>query len=148
MNGRSSTEAELIGTHDAMSQVQWNNNFMEAHGYNITENIMYQDNKSAVLIESNGKMYSSKSTEHIHVRFFYIKDFIERGNMSVEYCPTGEMLSDILTKPLQGIVFKKMRSMLMNCPVEYVETVLAGIEKIAGVHKPDFTCFHHDQQSM
>ena len=88
MNGINSTEDELIGTHDSMPQLQWTNHFMEVHGYNITENIMYQDNKSAILLESNGKMSSSKRTQHIHVRFFYINDVIEGGDMSLEYCPT------------------------------------------------------------
>ena len=54
MNGRSSTESELICTHDAMQKVQWTKNFMESQRYDITENIMYQDNKSAILLDSNG----------------------------------------------------------------------------------------------
>ena len=86
-------------------------------------------------------MSSSKSTKHIHVRFFYIKDFIDCGDMSVEYFPTGEICADILTNPLQGIAFKKMRAMLMKCPVEYSETVFEDIDKIKGVHKPDFYPF-------
>ena len=141
MNGRSSTKAEIIGTHDAIQQVQWTNHFMEAQGYDITKNIMYQDNKSAILLDSNGKMSISKRTKHIHVRLFNIKDVIERCDMSVEYCPTGEMWADIFTNPLQGIAFKKIRAMLMNCPVEYAETVFEDIEKIAGVHKPNFYPF-------
>ena len=86
-------------------------------------------------------MSSSKRTKHIHVRFFCINDVIDSGDMSVEYCPTGEIWADVLTKPLQGIVFKKMRAMLMNCPVEYSETVFEDIDTIAGVHKPDFYPF-------
>ena len=41
--------------------------------------------------------------------------------MTVEYCPTDEMWADILTKPLQGDPFQKMRSMLMNMPEHYVD---------------------------
>ena len=70
MNGRRSTEAELIGTHDAMPPVQLTKNFIKAQGYDINENIMYQDNKSTILLASNVKMSSSKMTKHIHVRFF------------------------------------------------------------------------------
>ena len=87
MNRRSSNVDEIIGAHDAMPQVQWNKHFMEAQVYNINENIMNQDNKSAILLESNGKMSSSKRTKHIYVRFFYIKDIIERGDMYVDYFP-------------------------------------------------------------
>ena len=129
------------GAHDAIPQVQWTKHFMEAQGYDITENIMYHDNKSSILLESNGKMSSSKRTKHIHVRFFYIKDFIDCGDMSVEYFPTGEMWADILTKPMQRIAFNKMRDMLIKCPVKYFETVFKDIDKVVGVHKPDFYPF-------
>ena len=141
MNGRISTEYELIGTHYAIPQVQWTKQFMEAQGYDITENIMYQYNKSAILLDSNGKMSNSKKTKHIHVSFFCIKDVIERGYMSVQYCPTGEIWADILTNPLQGIVLNKMRAVLMNCPVEYSKIIFEVIDKIAGVHKPNFYPF-------
>ncbi len=41
--------------------------------------------------------------------------------MRILDCPTKEMWADILTKPLQGMAFKQMRSELMNCLVEYEE---------------------------
>ena len=99
---------------------------------------MYQVNKSNILLETNGKISSSKRTKHNYVRFFYIKDVIERRDMSVEYRPTGEIWAYILTNILQVIAFKIMRAMLMNCLVEYAETVYEDIEKISGVHKPNF----------
>ena len=86
-------------------------------------------------------MSSSKGTKHTHVSFFYIKDVTERRDIFVDYCPTGDMWADELTKTLQGITFKKRRSMLMNCPMEYAKTVFEEIDTIAGVHKPDFYLF-------
>ena len=41
--------------------------------------------------------------------------------MAVNYCPTEKMWSDVLTKPLQREKFRKMMSMLMNCPKDYFE---------------------------
>jgi hypothetical protein len=38
--------------------------------------------------------------------------------INIEYMPTGEMLADILTKPLQGALFKKLRNQLLNWPDE------------------------------
>ena len=55
LNSRSSTEAELIGVDDAMAMILWSKLFMEAQGYAIEENIIYQDNKSAILLEKNGQ---------------------------------------------------------------------------------------------
>lgn len=55
LNSCSSTEAELIGVDDAITQVLWMKLFMEAQGYRIDKNIIYQDNKSSILLETNGK---------------------------------------------------------------------------------------------
>ena len=46
---------------------------------------MYQDKNSAILLETNGEISSSKSNKHIKVRFFFIKDFTSSGEMSVDY---------------------------------------------------------------
>ena len=34
-------------------------------------------------------------------------------------CPEGVMWADVLTKPLQGTEFRKMRAQLMNFSMEY-----------------------------
>ena len=36
-------------------------------------------------------------------------------------CPAGVMWADVLTKPIQGTEFRKMRSQLMNCAMEYID---------------------------
>jgi hypothetical protein len=40
-----------------------------------------------------------------------------RGDVVVEYCPIGDMVSDVLTKPLQGSASYMVRSLLLNMPV-------------------------------
>jgi hypothetical protein len=40
---------------------------MEAQGYQVQDNILFQDNKSAILLEKNGKASSSKHTKHVKV---------------------------------------------------------------------------------
>ena len=59
---RDSTEAELVGADDMSVMILWTKLFMEAQGYAITENILYQDNKSTILLEKNGESSSSKRT--------------------------------------------------------------------------------------
>ena len=119
LNGHSSTEAELIGIDDALPNIIWAYYFIKAQGYDVTHNIMYQDNKSTILLATNGRMSASKRMKHIHHRFFLVKDKIDHGELEVEYKPTREMWSDVLTKPLQGKAFHVMRGMLMNVPEEY-----------------------------
>ena len=61
-----------------------------------------QDTKSTILLAKNSRFYSSKSTKHIKNRYFMIKDKIVKGEIVIQYCPTGEMWDDINTKALQG----------------------------------------------
>jgi hypothetical protein len=114
LNTKSSTEAELVGVSDVMSQILWTRYFMEAQGYNIDDNILAQDNQSSMLLENNGRASSSKRTRHINIRYFFVTDRIQNKELSVKYCPTGDMLADFFTKPLQGALFKKFRDLIMN----------------------------------
>ncbi len=113
LNTRSSTEAELVAADDAVVHAMWTKNFLEAQGYKVKTTV-YQDNTSAILLEKNGKESSSKRTRHINIRYFYITDCIAKGYLTVEYCPTDDMLGDFPSKALQGIKFKKFRALIMN----------------------------------
>jgi hypothetical protein len=71
INIRSSTESELVGADDAIPQMMWTRYFLEGQGYNVEECIiLHQDNRSVMLLETNGKQSSSKRTKHIRIRYF------------------------------------------------------------------------------
>jgi hypothetical protein len=114
LNTKSSTEAELVGVDDVSAQILWTRYFLEEQGYKISENTLYQDNQSAMLLENNGRASSSKRTRHINVRYFFVTDRIKSKEVKVEYCPTGDMVADYFTKPLQGSAFRKLRDIIMN----------------------------------
>ena len=65
---------------------------MKSQGYKVSDNVIFQDNKSAMLLERNGKASSSKRTKHINVRYFFITDRISKGEVRVEWCPTKDMI--------------------------------------------------------
>jgi len=68
LNTRSLTKAELVGVNDAMNMVLWSCLFLEAQGgFTVTDNILRQDNQSAMLLEKNGKMSSSRRTRHLEI---------------------------------------------------------------------------------
>ena len=114
LNTRSSTEAELVAVDDCMSQVLWTRYFLSAQGYNINDCVIYQDNKSAILLEENGRASSSKRTRHINIRYYFVTDRANCGEIKVQHCPTTEMLGDYFTKPLQGGLFTKFRDRILN----------------------------------
>lgn len=87
---------------------------------------IYQDNKSTICLENNGKMSSSKRTKHIKAKFFFITDKIAQGDVVVEHLPTTELSIDVISKPKQGLPFRGDRAMLMNCPVDLEdETIMS-----------------------
>ena len=141
LNSKSSTEAELIKVSDVMSQILWTMYFMEAQGYPLEDNVDYQDNQSAMLLEKNERGSSSKRTRHINIRYFFVTDRIKEGEMRVEYCPTGDMVADYFTKPLQGSLFRKMRDSIMNVSASWgpASMQLPGPRSVLAGKEPDGT---------
>ena len=114
LNTRSSTEAELIAADDALTDIMWTKEFLRAQNYGVKKTVLFQDNKSAMLLETNGKESSGRRTRHINIRYFGIQDYVERKEFELEYCPTDDMLADYPSKPLQGEKFQKFRKVIMN----------------------------------
>ena len=68
---------------------------------------------------TNGRFSCSKRTKHIKNRYFMIKDKVGKGEIIIQYCPTGDMWVDINTKALQVSLFYKMRARLMGIDENY-----------------------------
>jgi hypothetical protein len=61
----------------------------------------------------------SKRTKHIKAKYFLIKDYYDEKKIDLQYCPTGKMWADVLTKPLQEQLFRDMQAFLQNCSRDY-----------------------------
>ena len=107
-----------------MSLCMWARYFFLHQGLKLKEtapskqlgkrNIVLQDNISSIHLEKNGKRSSGKQTRHIYIRYFYVTSKVKNGEISITYCPTKEMVSDFLTKPLQGSLFRLHRNSIMG----------------------------------
>ena len=52
---------------------------------------------------------------HILIRYFYVTDKLQdRTLTAISYCPTKEMVSNYLSKPLQGSLFHTHRNDIMG----------------------------------
>ena len=114
LNVKSSTEAELVGTSEYMPYNVWIRNFFGAQGYDIQDNILFQDNQSAIKMEVNGRRSCTGNSCHINIRHFFVKDMVDKKLVKVLYCPTDKMLADFFTKPLQGSLFRFFRDIIMG----------------------------------
>jgi hypothetical protein len=116
VNTRSSTEAELIGLDDYIAKVMWTRFFLEAQGYEVRDNIIYQDNQSTIRLAESGRGSMGKRSRHLNIKYFFVTDLINRKQVSVKYCSTDGMLADYMSKPLTGAKFNKFRTLIMNLP--------------------------------
>ena len=115
---RSSTESEVVGIYDILPQILWTKKFLEDQGVTIKETVLYQDNMSSMLLEQNGRQMSTKRTKHMDIRYFYVGDHIQNKTLSLQHCPTDEMLADYFTKPLQGSLFICLCNHIMGAEFE------------------------------
>ncbi|KAI3724748.1 hypothetical protein L2E82_36536 [Cichorium intybus] len=70
---------------------------------------LYVDNKSADLMKN--PVFHGRS-KHSNMRFHFIRDCVERGEISVAYVRSEEQRADILTKALPKLKFAEMRKLL------------------------------------
>jgi len=89
-------------------------NVCRSSRYENKDNILYQDNMSAIRMEKYGKRSCTKRTRHINIRYFFICDKVNNKEVSIEYCPTTEMIADYFSKLLGGSQFRKMWNLMLG----------------------------------
>jgi hypothetical protein len=113
INVKSSAEAELVGLSDGLGSVIYTRNFLIAQGYDVPPATIMQDNMSTINLAQNG-MSTSDKTRHISIRYFFVKDRISNGEVRIKHLGTDRMIADILTKPLLGETFERLRDLLLG----------------------------------
>jgi hypothetical protein len=113
LNTRSSTEAELVAADDAAGPMLWTQRFLAGQGYE-SETILFQDNKSTMLLEQNGRASAGKRSRHLDIRLFFVHDLYLKKLIKIEHCPTDNMIGDYMTKPIHGSKFMKFMIAIMN----------------------------------
>ncbi|KAL7527451.1 hypothetical protein ACHAXR_001965 [Thalassiosira sp. AJA248-18] len=99
-----------------MTAILWKRYFLDAQGYPLEVSKVHQDNLSAKLLETNGRGSNSKRTRHLNIRYFFVfvADVIVRNHITLEFCPTDEMIGDFFTKPVGGAKFCRFQNIIMN----------------------------------
>ena len=77
-------------------------------------NIIYQDNKSTIILENSGKKSSIKKTRDFKIRYLLLIDQVDKCNFSIEYFSNLEMIGDFILKPLQGKLFQRFYKLIMG----------------------------------
>jgi len=81
-------------------------NFLAAQGYKIMASKVFQDNKNAIRMKIDGRNSCTGNLRHVDIRYFFVKDRVDRTEIEISYCPTEAILADFFTKLLQGTLFR------------------------------------------
>ena len=96
---QSNAQAEYVSASKATSQAIWLRRIFEDIGEKQKKSIvLYCDNKSAIAIAKNP--VNHERSKHISIKYHFILEAHEKGEIQLHYCQTGEQLADIFTKAL------------------------------------------------
>ena len=115
---KSSTEAELVALSDCVGQGILLRNFLVEQGYKMGPVVVYQDNMSTLALVRRGRPGSERS-RHINIRYFWLKEKVNDGEIKLQHMPTKEMCANLLTKPVQGQQFVTELQDLTGWPLAY-----------------------------
>ena len=84
----------MVGITDTLGLIMWTKHFMEAQGYSIGSDILFQDNQSTIILAKNVRSLEDKNRKHIKNRYSLITDKVYQEGPEIRYKPIGEMLDD------------------------------------------------------
>lgn len=102
----SSTESEYVALAEGCQETIWLRRLLEDFNEKQSDpTVILEDNQSCLKVAGNEKF--SKRTKHIDTKFHFVKNYQEENITKYEYCPTEDMVADMLTKPLEAVKLKK-----------------------------------------
>jgi hypothetical protein len=106
----STPETEYIAAGHYCAQLLWMRQTLRNYGYKLSKVPLLCDNDSAIRMADNPVEHSR--TKHIDIRYHFLRDHQQRGDIEITYVSTKEQLVDIFTKPLDEKTFSKLRNEL------------------------------------
>jgi hypothetical protein len=96
----SSTDSEIIAAKSCCQMIQWLRNILkELDIETVKPTILYQDNKSAIIVYTSDKS-SYKRVKHMLTSIGFIRSLQQSNQISIKYLQTFSMTADMLTKSL------------------------------------------------
>lgn len=95
----SSTEAEYMAAASATKEAIWINTLLDEFKFPQPQRtLLLIDNQSTISLAKNAVFHSQ--TKHIAIRYHFIREIVEKGEIELKYVPTNWQVADVLTKAL------------------------------------------------
>ena len=94
-----STKAECVTACLANQEAIWLRSLLADLNFIQEEpKTLRKDNQSAIAMSKNPRFHAR--TKHIDIKHHFITDKVESGELLLKYCPTSDMIADMLKKGL------------------------------------------------
>ncbi|GJS10036.1 retrovirus-related pol polyprotein from transposon TNT 1-94 [Tanacetum coccineum] len=103
----STTEAEYVSTEKACQQTLWMKQAFIDYGIRLDDVLIMCKNKGVIDLSKNPVQHSR--TKHIEICHHFLRDNVQKGNISIEKVASEDNIADIFTKPLKREVFNYLR---------------------------------------
>jgi hypothetical protein len=106
----SNAEAKYIAAGHCCAQLLWMRQTLRDYGYKLSKGPLLCDNESAIHMADNSVEHSR--TKHIDIRYHFLRDHQQKGDIEIAYVNTHNQLADIFSKTLDKKTFNKLRNEL------------------------------------
>ena len=95
----------------AACQVVWLHRLLsELTGVEAHPPALMVDNQPAIALAKNSVLHDR--SKHIDVKFHFLRDCFDGGQIIIEFVETGRQITDVLTKPLGRLRFTELKKMI------------------------------------
>lgn len=110
----STCEAEYIALASAVQESLYLSQWLKDIGKLCVHSqvIIFEDNQGAIALSNNP--VNRQRSKHIDIRYHFIREVLNKGDVELKYCPTNEMVADIMTKPATKFKLNKFKAFLFG----------------------------------
>ena len=110
----STAEAEYVALASAAQETAWMRQLLsDLHHQQHGPTVLYEVNQAAITISKNSQSHAKM--KHIDIRYHYILEKVLDKIIDIQYCPTNDMVADMLTKGLTFDKFLKSVNYHIRC---------------------------------
>ena len=97
---------------EATQEAVWLKVFLNEIGEMASDEAVkiFENNQGSIALAKNPKFH--KRTKHIDIRYHFVREKVEDGQVVLQYVSTTDKLADTMTKAIIAVQFEVLRSKL------------------------------------
>jgi hypothetical protein len=103
----STMEAEYMAAFGAIQELIWTKGVLSEMDFSyVGPMILHMDSQSAMALAKNPTHH--KRSKHIDIKYHWLREHtFEKGTVDLKHCATEDMVADVMTKALDGVLHEK-----------------------------------------